>query len=230
MQVMNSNGFEKGQEETDPIYAARMKALAEQLSSDLATSKQETQKWKKTARNAFIAAALLFSLFVGYLLWDRANAPTTSYGTKPNTAAAQPAVCLAKAPEVPPVTVNVTQTANPVMEVGSGCNREAPKETKSQPKKAKKSAKAATPSAPPASAPAAPASTVTSSSAPTHCRWASDGTLRLKSNPLRVLPKDETVATFPKADLKPGETCNTWQKALEAVQADLVSRDKATLR
>ncbi len=69
MQVMNPNGFEKGQGESDSDYSVRLKTVADELNSKLGESKQETQKWKKMAIGAFIAAALLF-LFSVFLLCD----------------------------------------------------------------------------------------------------------------------------------------------------------------
>ncbi len=72
MQVMNPNGFEKGQGESESDYSERLKTTAGNLNDGLAASKQETQKWKKMAIGAFIAAALLF-LFSVFLLCDNSS-------------------------------------------------------------------------------------------------------------------------------------------------------------
>lgn len=68
METMNPKGFEKGPNESAPAYLARLKAKAEQLSGDLSTSKQETQKGKKATASASIAAVALF-LLCAILLW-----------------------------------------------------------------------------------------------------------------------------------------------------------------
>ncbi len=65
---------------------------------------------------------------------------------------------------------------------------------------------------------------------PTHCNWMSDGSLRLKSDPLKVLAHGVSVTTIAKKDLKPGQNCDGWKDEQHAKLADTVSRDVATLR
>lgn len=68
------------------------------------------------------------------------------------------------------------------------------------------------------------------SGVPTHCNWASDGSLRLKTDPLKVIARDVSIMTIAKKDLKPGQTCESWKDEQHARLADTTSRDVATLK
>lgn len=68
------------------------------------------------------------------------------------------------------------------------------------------------------------------SGVPTHCNWASDGSLRLKAEPLKVIARDVSIMTIAKKDLKLGQTCESWKDEMHKNLADTTSRDVATLR
>lgn len=232
-----SQSLEKGTDESQEAYEARLKKRVETADHEANRQEGEAKKWKNIA----VAAILLILFFIGYMLllfWnDSAGVKqvlSTSAGeiktlkaetrscTAPNTSPEVTALskalseCLAKLPNSLPY-----QPAAPTAAPAS----KQQKKLDTKPGKVTPSPTDAKPSSP------APAM-----SQPTHCRWASDGSLRLKkatsllpADPLKEIPRDIIVETVPKENLKQGETCQTWQKAMEAEHADLQPRNKVTL-
>ncbi len=64
---------------------------------------------------------------------------------------------------------------------------------------------------------------------PVFCRWLSNGSLRLKTAPLKELPEGTVVDTILKSNLRPGQTCSQWQEEQEAQKADLAPVKRSTL-